>query len=195
MSDINNQQRHAQLQAQMRVCLNDLAAQTRAKMIDVLERMERRPRIPGDKPLPTIGQDSRLSKDESGSIIMSSAIGVPGMSSTMDAMIDVGVELYDSRKAAFARPQDKNVLSDKQKATIRDKNRQDLAVYASLGEKLNLLDCHISCGETVGFFDPNGSLKVPTAEQAQALTLEEKYKPDNQNNNKAAAVFKPKFAA
>lgn len=202
MSDINNQQRHAQLQAQMTVCLNEMRAKVAGQMIGALERMEKRPKLKGDKSLPTIGGDPRLSKDESGSMIMGSVIGVPGMSSTMDAMIDVGVELYDSRKAAFARPQDNQKLSFKQMASIREQNKQDLGVYAMLGEKLNLLDTYISSGYSKAMIVEGTLLPLENGQEAklelkdkykadnQNYTLEEKYKPDNQNYKMAMPARK-----
>ena len=192
MSNINNQQRHAQLQAQMTVSLTELRAKVAGQMLELRENIQKRPQLKGDNSLQTVMNDPRISKDESGSMVVGALVVVPGLSNTMDAVIDVAVELYDSRKAAFARPQDKQELSFKQIASIREKNRQDVGLFATLGDKLNLLDTYIASGYSKGMII-DGSLLPLENGQEEKLDLKEKYKPDNQNYKMKAPA--PKFAA
>lgn len=192
---MNNEQelRHAQLQAQMTVTLNEIRGKIAGEMINIYEEMESRPRLKGDKSLPSLAGDKRLHRDDSGSIILSAAMGVPGMSQIMNTVMDVGLELYGSRKSTFARPQDKKPLSIKQIATIREKNRQSVAILASLGEKLDLLDTYIASGYAKGVI-VNGSL-LPLEKEAE-MALKAKDKPSTRHDNENRVVFKaPAFKA
>ncbi|PCI00796.1 MAG: hypothetical protein COB76_02745 [Alphaproteobacteria bacterium] len=173
-----DQQRQAQLQAQMTVSLNELRAKTATQMIEALDRIEQRPRIKGDGALPTLAGDSRLNRDTSGGMLIGAAMGIPGLSGMTEAAIDIGAELFGSRKATRARPQDNNVLSIKEMATIRDKNKQDIQLFASLGEKLNLLDTYISSGYSKGSFMGGALLPIENGP-------EQEYKP-SENNQKLA---------
>ena len=190
---INNEQRHAQLQAQMTVCLDSLRRQVASQMMTKIDEMQARPRIKGSEALPTLAGDSRLNRDESGSMLLGAAIGVPGLSEAANMMVDVATEAMDSRQACFARPQDKKALSFKEILAIKEKNKQDMAVFAQLGEKLDLLDTYIASGYHKGAI-VNGSL-LPLEggpEKTFEMKTEEKYTADNQNKPKA---FAPKFAA
>lgn len=145
---ITTEQRHAQLQAQMTVCLDTLRGQIASKMIHTLDEMGKRPRIQGADDLPSVSSDSRLNRNEDGMSIIGATMGIPGLSDTMEAAVDAGVELWDSRKAS--RPQDEQVLSFREIRSIQEQNDKDMAVYAQLGEQLDLLDVYLASGHTHG---------------------------------------------
>jgi len=145
---ITTEQRHAQLQAQMTVCLDTLRGQIASKMIHTLDEMGKRPKIQGSDDLPSVSSDSRLNRNEDGMTMIGATMGVPGLSGTMETVADVGVELWDSRK--MKRPQDDNILSFREIRSIQEQNERDMAVYAQLGEELDLLDVYLASGHTHG---------------------------------------------
>jgi len=176
MSDI----RHQQMQEQMTIALNELRAQVATEMIEILDRISKRPRAPGDKTLPNLaGESHRLNRDDSGSIVLGSAFGIPGLGKMMNIALDVGAELYGSRKSTLARPQDKKPMGAKQKSHILQRNKQDLMLFSSLGQKLDLLDTYEKSGyKRVAIVQ--GSL-LPL-DEAPSPVMKPKYKADNHNN-------------
>lgn len=202
---IDQQHRHAEMQAQMTVALEKLRQEVVTQMGDTVERMQKRPRLKGDQALPTIAGDSRLNRDDSGSMILDAAIGVPGLSSGVEAVMNVATELYGSRDATRARPQDKKDLSFKEMASIRDKNKQDLSLYHMLGEKLNLITTYIASGYKKALQTKDGAIIGVEPDQEHKFDMKEKYRPDNENeydlsvkyrpdNNNKASISAPKIA-
>ena len=189
---VTTQQRHAQLQAQMTVCLDSLRRKVASQMIDTVKRMQNRPRVAGSDKLPQLGQDSRLHNDDSGSLLISAVAGIPGLSAGADIALDMAVDTHDARQAQ-KRTQDDQVLSFKQIRKIQEDNARDMKLFRDLDEKLNLVNTYIMSGYDTGV-TINGSLHP--FEKGSEQTLEkkdEKYTADNQNYRPKA--YGPKFAA
>ena len=146
-----------QMQGKMTLVLNDLRQKTVARMTEAGERIKKRPALKGDDSFTKVQFHQVMQKNDDGAMILSAAIGIPGLSETADAAMDVAEQLYGDRKATHERPQDKMEFTPKQEAKIRDANAQDLALFEGLGDKLNTLNTYIAQGYTLGL-DWNGEL-------------------------------------
>lgn len=146
-----------QMQGKMTLVLNELRGKTIARMTEAGERIKKRPALKGDDSFKKVQSHQVMQKNDDGAMILSAAIGVPGLSETADAALDVAEQLYGDRKATHERPQDKMEFTPKQEAKIRDENAQDLAQFQDLDNKLNTLNTYISQGYTFGL-DWNGEL-------------------------------------
>jgi len=146
-----------QMQGKMTLVLNDLRQKTVARMTEAGERIKKRPALKGDDSFTKVQSHQVMQKNDDGAMILSAAIGIPGLSETADAAMDVAEQLYGDRKATHERPQDKMEFTPKQEAKIRDANAQDLALFEGLGDKLNTLNTYIAQGYTLGL-DWNGEL-------------------------------------
>jgi hypothetical protein len=167
------------MQEQMTVCLNELASQVTSKMAAVHDELDARPRIKGDDPIPSLSSFG-VNRDDSGAMLVSSAMGIPGMSETMNAAMDIGAELYGSRKATRARPQDEKPLSIKEMCAIRSKNKQDLMTLHDLERKKLMIDSCLSTGHTRAAI-VNGEL-LPLIDP-KGPSLDKKDEDQHPNNN------------
>jgi len=152
MSALSNQ-----MQGKMTLILNDLRGKTVARMTEAGERIKKRPALKGDDSFKKVQSHQVMQKNDDGAMMLSAAIGIPGLSEGVDAALDIGEQLYGDRKATHARPQDEATYSPKQESMIRDQNAQDLALFEGLDDKLNTLNTYISQGYTLGL-DWNGEL-------------------------------------
>jgi hypothetical protein len=131
---MTTQQRHTQLQAQMTVSLDNLRQSIAIKMIGKIKDMQARPTVKGSDELPKLGQDSRLHNDDTGSLLMSAAAGLPGLSGAADVVLDMAVDSHDAHQAQ-KRTQDNQVLTFKQIRTIQQDNARDMAEFQKMEEE------------------------------------------------------------
>jgi len=159
-----------QMQEKMTLRLHELRQKTMARMGEAGERIRKRPQLKDDKSLKTIQHHPLMVQNDDGAMIMSAAIGIPGLDATTDAAIDVAEQLYSDRKAAHARPQDDEDYSPTQARDIRIANQQDLALFQDLDDKLNTLNTYIAQGYTLGL-NWNGELVPYEDMKSPAFTM------------------------
>lgn len=125
--------------------LDVMMQQVKGAMIDAANRIEKRPSLKGCDALaktqshPLIQQN----KDDSGFNMMQMAVGG---GSLLSAAADVATDMYANRKETFARPQDFKPLTPKQELSIRESNKNDLAIFFNMEQKLMELAAYQSCG-------------------------------------------------
>ncbi len=178
-----------QMQGKMTLVLNDLRHKTLARMTERGERIKNRPAV--DDSFKQIQSHQVMQKNDDGATILGAAIGIPGLEGVAESVADVAIELYGDRKATFARPQDDEELSPKQKLKIREENRMDLEVFQNLDDKLNTLNTYIAQGYKLGL-DWNGELipweEIDTPKQTMKITPEEELGLRADNLNHAPAM-------
>jgi hypothetical protein len=176
-----------QMQAKMTMRLHELRQKTLARMGETGERIKNRPQLKGDNSFSKIKHHPVMQRDDDGAMIMSFAMGIPGLNGMIETVADVALEMYGDRKATHDRPQDRKLYTPKQEASIRDGNRQDLALFMDLDDKLNTLNTYIAQGYTLGL-DWNGEL-IPYDEIDMPTFKPQMHKPEMATNYDFAPTF------
>lgn len=185
----DTQERHAQLQEQMTVCLDSLRRKVAVQMEAAYDDLSRLPKIKGEN-TPTLAGDRRMNRDESGGVVamMVADAGV-GMSAAARIGGGVASELYGSREATRARPQDKTSYSFAELKKIRREKAKIMARLSDLGDKIDLLDTYKSCGVSRVILMTDGTLEA--LHNAPGAALKAKAKKQEQGYTPAAARRKP----
>lgn len=179
----DNQERHAQLQAQMTVCLDSLRRKVAVQMETTYDELDKLPKIKGEN-TPTLAGDRRLNRDDSGGIVAGMIVdGGTGMSSALRAGGTIAGELYGSRNATRARPQDKKTYGFGELKKIREKKQQLMGLLSSLGEKIDLLDTYKSCGVTRVKLMQDGTLQAMHDLPATSLKMNVSKRRDLDHDN------------
>lgn len=193
MSTPDQQQRNAAMHAHMAQSLNQLKAKTLGDMNQIAERVKKRPQLNGDDTFKKISADNSLTNDNSGEIIMSAAIGAPGLSETADSMMDVGEQLkndHDSQKAAM-RPQDKQEYSFGETAKILRENKQDFGLYMKLKDDLLLYTTYLDMGYTHGAYTKGGSFEALMNPEKPEFAMGEEPSSDRDRYDFRHLAFEP----
>lgn len=167
----DNIERHAELKAQMTICLDALRRKVAVQMEATYDALDKLPKIKGED-TPTLAGDRRMNRDESGGIVAGMiADGGMGLSSAVRAVSTVGTELFGSRNATRMREQDKPTYSFGELKKIREKKKNLMALLSSLGEKIDLLDTYKSCGVSRVALMQDGTLEALTDLPGTSLKL------------------------
>lgn len=144
-----------QMQSRMDDLMTGIRLESALKLVQVqmlaaAERIEKRPALKGCDALKRTQSHTLVqnSKDAGPSIMVSAAIGTPGLTDTADAAMDAAEQLYSDGKTGRARVQDRRELTPKQEAQYRDDNKNDLALFLNLENKMLALQAFASCGVT-----------------------------------------------
>lgn len=188
---------HSQMQQQMNarftgVRLDTMLRKIQGKMLAAAQRIEARPHVEGCKALDYVSGHQLViqNKNDPSAMVAGFAMGIPGLSETMDTMVDVGEKLYDDLTKNL-RPQDEMKLSPKQEARILQENEADLNFFRMLEEKWLQLLAFKSCGVTELRIDGVKDTLIPV-ESMKTPSFERDLTPEQERDLAETLAFRPK---
>jgi hypothetical protein len=129
--------------------------------------------------------DNRLNRDEDGMTVAGAVMGVPGVSGVAETVMDVGMELYGSRKATYERPQDDSPLSFREIRAIQDLNNRDIHEFSKLSTELDMIDVYLASGYK------NAAMLQGSLQPIEDTSPAFKYKPDSADTEFANFNYAP----
>ena len=182
------------LQTKLTESLENLRRRAAVELVEVYEAYGKLPRLEGEKNTPTLAGERRVSKDDGAFTLLSSMIGIPGLSEMANFAADVALDMFGNRKATRMRPQDTKPYNAKQQAYIKDKKAQLIKQLQKLAEKIDLVDAMMSCGHKTAAII-NGKL-IPLEEAASmVMKPSERFKAQHKPNANGPAMPAPRLAA